>query len=185
MRFSKIFAVLTLVTAGMALAAGPARACAFYYPYTCPSAGDYDSGDGWAGDYGYDPYYYAHQYDDPGPAILAGIILGGAVGYGAGYGYYGPGAGVVINNNVGGGFSRGFHHGFHHFSRFDRHRFDHHDFDHRHGHDHHGFDHRHGFDRQGFNRHRDFHHHDFHHAGFQHGPHHGMGMHHPVFHGHR
>ncbi|HXE17278.1 MAG TPA: hypothetical protein VN632_08610 [Stellaceae bacterium] len=156
-RFLKLFAVAALVAMSLGMT-GTARAgyqCAYYYPFTCPSPGDYDSGAGWAGDYGYAPYYYAHDYDDPGPAVLAGMLLGGAIGYGMGYG-----SGVVINNNVG-GFNPGFHHrGFHHAGRFDHH----------HHFDHHGFDHHH------------FHHADFHH-GPHHFPHHGMHPH-PAFHHH-
>ena len=150
-RFLKLFTVLALAAASL-VTANSAQAdyhCAYYYPYTCSSPGDYDSGDGWAGDYGYAPYYYAHDYDDPGPAILAGMLLGGAIGYGAGFG-----PGVVINNNAG-GFSPGFHRGFHRFGRFDHRHFDHHHHFH-----HAGFHHgpHHGM-HPGMHHHPFFHHH--------------------------
>jgi hypothetical protein len=150
-RFARLFALAALVAMPLTVGAVQAQACSYDYPYTCPDPG-YAS----YGDYGSAPSYVTNNYD-PGPAILADVALGLAVGYGlsGGYGYYGPG--MAYNGGFGSGWrGRNWHdHGWHGHDRFG-------------DHGHRGF---------GDHGHRGFaggHGHGFHHTGF-HG--HGFGGH--------
>jgi hypothetical protein len=146
-RSAKWIALAVLAVAPLSIAgAAQAQDCSWGYPYTCPSPGDLDVG---YGDYGSTPGYEVRYYNeyDPGPAILADMVLGLAIGGIGG----GIGSGVVMNSGFAGG---GFHHGFHHHFN---HHFHHEHFDHHHDRHHGHFHHAHGHDHGHMHHHHDMH----------------------------